>query len=98
MLRSRFVSVVLIVAMALCIPVSTVSAADKPVSGPQVTTSAAPLSAAELARYGQAQAVAQEKGVLASEKGGADALTWTVIGVLTVGIVVAGLIVASRVD
>ncbi len=97
MLKSRSVAVILVLAMLMGLPVSAWAAdsAKPEASGPQITTSAAPLSAAELARYGQLQTAAEQNGVL-QQKGGGDETTWIIIGCLGAAAVIVGLVIVSQ--
>jgi len=97
MLNSRIVSVVLIAAMLMGAPVAwAADASARAASGPQVTTSAAPLSAAEMARYSQLQSAAAEQGLL-QQKGGADETTWIVVGTIGLLVIIGGVIAATQV-
>ena len=100
MLKMKIVAVIVAFCMLAQVPVVTLAGAQEldsapaQVQGPKVAASATPLTADELARYGQLQADAQRKGVLNSEKGGSDAVTWTIIGVVAVVCVGVGIGVA----
>jgi len=102
MVRSKIVSVMVVLSLLASFPCSAVAAAgngpgdrEMPAArGVLVATAAAPLSAAEAARYSQLQASAQENGVLGSEKGGTDAATWTIVGIVAVVLVAGGVVVA----
>jgi hypothetical protein len=65
-------------------------------AGPSVATSATPLTADELAKYGQLQNDARQAGVLESQKGGADATTWTIVGIVAVTCIALGLFFAIK--
>jgi hypothetical protein len=97
MLNVRFVSIVLIFAMLMWVPLPAIAAdaAARTSATPQVSTSAAPLSPAEMARYGQLQSQAREDGTLA-QRGGADETTWLVIGTIAIVAIVTGLLVAVK--
>ncbi len=97
MLKIRVVSAVLIAAMLASAPVAW--AADESArasAGPQVTSSAVPLSAAELAKYSQLQGAAEQQGLL-QQKGGADQTTWIVVGTIGLLVVIGGIIAATQV-
>ncbi len=96
MLSSRIVSVILIVAMLMGVPVCTWAADSAQQSGPQVSTSAAPLTAAEMQRYSQLQSAAQNSAMM-QQKGGADETTWIVVGTIGFLCIVGGIIAASQI-
>jgi hypothetical protein len=97
MLNRRLVSAVLVLTMLtwLGVPALAADTGARSSAGPQVNTAPAPLSAAEMARYGQLQAAARQQGVLA-QKGGTDSTTWMIIGVVGFAVIVAALVVASE--
>ncbi len=98
MVKLRVVAAIVAVAMLMQVPAVALAGAQEAagrVSGsPVISTSASPLSAAEMARYGQMQSEAQRTGVLENEKGGADATTWTIVGIVAVVCIGVGLGVA----
>ena len=99
MLKLRVVAVVVAFAMLTQVPAIALAgahqaAANRSEAAAKVATSATPLTADEFARYGQLQADAQQTGVLDSQKGGADATTWTIVGIVAMVCIGVGLYVA----
>lgn len=92
-MKLKMVAVIAALAILFSVPCSALAAAQQ-VKGPVVATSAAALSADEMAKYGQMQTNARQTGVLKSEKGGTDATTWTIVGLVAIVAIGVGLGVA----
>ncbi|HEX2971096.1 MAG TPA: hypothetical protein VHP11_02115 [Tepidisphaeraceae bacterium] len=94
MFKMRVVAAIVALSILLSVPCGALASAQNVAKGPVVAVSATALSADELAKYGQMQTNAQQNGVLKSEKGGTDATTWTIVGIVAIVVIGVGLGVA----
>ncbi len=104
MLRNRVVAMILTASLLAGLPLtaqgsSPIQPEQQPAAvsaGPTVSTSAAPLSANEAARYAQRQDAATQTGALAQKgMGSGNDSIWPIIGVVAGTAIIVGLIVAA---